>query len=230
MSFPTTASFVPSGIEVPPPPLSSSFLSILLCFRLPPSFDAPRQNFSTRDISRYEWGATGTIFPSSCYPVSFFAVARPRDLSFAAARFQPALSASFSPSHSPSRRRRRRRRRQLRCNGTVAASAQLRHPRNLSSIGAFEVDVSSGHIFVTRVRANLLREAARVNLREYPRSLVESSFLLQFKPNLGLFRRDLNYPRYYTAACFGRCISIRRVDNTFRVRSVALIINYLLIP
>lgn len=51
-----------------------------------------RQNFSTRDISRYEWGATGTIFPSSCYPVSFFAVARPRDLSFAAARFQSPLS------------------------------------------------------------------------------------------------------------------------------------------
>lgn len=57
----------------------------------------PRQNFSTRDISRYEWGATGTIFPSSCYPVSFFAVARPRDLSFAAARFQSPLSLLSRP-------------------------------------------------------------------------------------------------------------------------------------
>lgn len=97
MSFPTTASFVPSRIEVPPPPLSSLLSSpffFVFAFLL---HSMPRQNFSTRDISRYEWGATGTIFPSSCYPVSFFAVARPRDLSFAAARFQSPLSLLSRP-------------------------------------------------------------------------------------------------------------------------------------
>lgn len=33
----------------------------------------PRAKLSTAvDISRYEWAATATIFPSSCYAVSFF--------------------------------------------------------------------------------------------------------------------------------------------------------------
>lgn len=79
-------------------PLLSSPFFFVFAFLL---HSMPRQNFSTRDISRYEWGATGTIFPSSCYPVSFFAVARPRDLSFAAVRFLP-LSFSFFllPTHT----------------------------------------------------------------------------------------------------------------------------------
>lgn len=181
----------------------------------------PRQNFSTRDISRYEWGATGTIFPSSCYPVSFFAIARPRDLSFAAARFQSALllSRPFTLLLAGFR--------------SVAASARLQHscsealPRS-----AFEVDVSSGHIFVTSPRIARLEppsETVQVNLREYPRSL-ETTFLLQFKPNLGLSRRDLDYLRYYTVARFSRIIDSTSRQHVSRVRLMVLIINYLLNP
>lgn len=43
----------------------------------PSSFDSPVKLSSRSDISRYEWGAAGTIFPSSCYPVSFFAAGPP---------------------------------------------------------------------------------------------------------------------------------------------------------
>lgn len=76
-------------------PLSFSSCFFVFVFLLH-SMPSPGGNFSTRDISHYEWGATGTIFPSSCYPVSFFAVARPCDLSFAATRFYPSLAHSFS--------------------------------------------------------------------------------------------------------------------------------------
>lgn len=120
-------------------PLLSSPFFFVFAFLL---YSMPRQNFSTRDISRYEWGATGTIFPSSCYPVSFFAVARPRDLSFAAARFCPPFPPPLSFTSFF-----------LLLAGfrAVAASAPLHHscgealPRS-----ALEIDVSSGHIFVTR--------------------------------------------------------------------------------
>jgi len=149
----------------------------------------PRQNFSTRDISRYEWGATGTIFPSSCYPVSFFAVARPRDLSFAAARFQSPLSfflvlslffSSASVQHS------------------VTATAQLHHscsealPRS-----AFEVD---GYIFVTRPRTVQLEsssEAVQVNLpRVSAIAWIDVSAPIWAESRI-IPPRDLDYPILY---------------------------------
>lgn len=170
ISFPTTASFVPSRIEAPPPSLSSPF-PLHSSSLFSPSFfiRCPDKTFLTRDISCYEWGATGTIFPSSCYPVSFFAVARPRDLSFAAARFYITVSLLLSFSLSflllgfravslqPAR--------------TVASFVQGKAlPRS-----AFEVDVSSGHIFVTNPRAarpESPSEAVQVNLREYLSTIV----------------------------------------------------------
>lgn len=51
---------------------SFSLVPILL-----PPFDLPTKLFSGCDILHYEWGAAGTIFPSSCYPVSFFAADPP---------------------------------------------------------------------------------------------------------------------------------------------------------
>jgi len=166
----------------------------------------PRQNFSTRDISRYEWGATGTIFPSSCYPVSFFAVARPRDLSFAAVRFQSVLLLSLSPSHSSSRR--------LPCNVPLQPTAQLHHSYSFLD-QAFEVDVSSGHISDYKL-ASLLEffwkrfESIYRSIRDY------STFLLQFS-------RISNYPTE-TSIISGVIsprisvgLSIRQVDNMFRV-------------
>lgn len=50
----------------------------------PSSFDSPAKLSSAGDISRYEWGAAGTIFPSSCYPVSFFAAVPPTRFIFRA--------------------------------------------------------------------------------------------------------------------------------------------------
>lgn len=172
-----------------------------------------RQNFSTRDISRYEWGATGTIFPSSCYPVSFFAVARPRDLSFAAARFQSPLSfflalSLFFSSASVQRNAVA----SAHCSCVIRAAKpfldQLSRSTSLPGIFSLRARESGG--------LGSSSEAVQVNLREHPR-LHESTFLLQFVPNLGLSRRDLDYPRYYTAAHFSRTIDSTSRQHVSRV-------------
>lgn len=114
---------------------------------------------------------------------------------------------------------------------SVAASAQLHHscsealPRS-----AFGVDVSSGHIFVTSPRTARARIFHESDSSQFTRVLLESTFLLQFKLNLGLSRRDLDYLRYYTAAHFSQTIDSTSRQHVSRVCPMALIINYLLIP
>ena len=103
MSFPTTASFVPNRIEVLPPPLSFSFLSILLCF--PPSFfiRCPDKTFLpviyrvTNGVPRGLYSRVAvTPLASSPWPAHAIYLSRLRDSSL--------RSPSFSLSHSSSRR------------------------------------------------------------------------------------------------------------------------------
>lgn len=200
-------------------PLHSSLFS-------PSSFiRCPRQNFSTRDISRYEWGATGTIFPSSCYPVSFFAVARPRDLSFAAARFQSALrfflalSLFFSPAS---------------VQRNVAASVQLHH--SCSAEPFLERSFRGRRLFRAYFRYELLgTNLPRKRFKSIYGNIRDCSSSRRFCSNLS---RISDYP--IETSIIPGIISPRVSQSVYidltsrqhvsRVRPVALIINYLLIP
>lgn len=186
-----------------------------------------RQNFSTRDISRYEWGATGTIFPSSCYPVSFFAVARPRDLSFAAARFQSPLSfflalSLFFSSTSVQR--------------NVAASAhcsciiraakpfldQLSRSTSLPGIFSLRARESGGSDLPRERLESIYGSIRDCTSRRFCSNLCRIS---DYPAETSIIP-DIIPPRISVG------LSIRRADNMFRVLSTpwALIINYLLIP
>lgn len=164
ISFPTTASFVPSRIEAPPPSLSSPF-PLHSSSLFSPSFfiRCPDKTFLTRDISRYEWGATGTIFrvavtplASSPWPAHAIYLSRLRDSNRLS--FPPPLSS-----------------RRLPCR-FVATSVVASFVRGKAlPRSAFEVDVSSGHIFVANPRAarpESPSEAVQVNLRKYLSTVV----------------------------------------------------------
>lgn len=169
MSFPTTASFVPGAIEVPPPSLILSFpLSIPLCFRLPSSFDAPTKLFYpviyrvTNGVPRGLYSRVAvTPLASSPWPAHAIYLSRLRDSIPPSRRLPPPSPPSapfFAPASVPFRCSRQR---------AVASFVRLRSsPFPRSALG---VDVSSGHIFVTRPRTARLEsssETVRVNLRK----------------------------------------------------------------
>lgn len=105
----------------------------------------PRQNFSAGDISRYEWRATGAIFPSSCYPVSFFAVVRPRDLSLAApSLFLRHPRAASPPAASAASRRQEEVIAPRRCASARRARARTILPRSRSENPDFRVYIFAG--------------------------------------------------------------------------------------
>lgn len=146
-----------------------------------------------------------TPLASSPWPAHAIYLSRLRDSSPLSFLSQP-LTSLFSP---------------VSVQRSAAASAQLHHsysealPRS-----AFEVDVSSGHIFVTSPRTARLEsssEAVQVNLREYPR-LLELTFLFQFKPRSRIIPPR---PRLSPILCRHVLVelSIRRVDNMFRIFS-----------
>jgi len=222
MSFPNDSVICSKRDRSPTPalilffPLHSSLFSPSFFIRCPDKTFLPVIYRVTNGVPRGLYSRVAvTPLASSPWPAHAIYLSRLRDSSL--------RSLSFSPSHSSSRR--------LPCNVPL----QLPHSCIIRAAKPFLDQLSrSTGIFSLRGRepcsSNLPRKRFKSIYREYPR-LLESTFLLQFEPNLGLFRRETSIIlRYYTAAYFSRIIDLTGRQHISHVRSMALIINYLLIP